>query len=125
RERAHQNRADQTDRVSFKNVCRHAGAIADVVANVVCDRGRITRIVFFETLLNFADQICSDIGCFGVNATAESREDADQARTEGETNQTENDTLDYADPDNLAIQLCLRALQHCSGNLTHPFITGW
>jgi hypothetical protein len=38
--------------------------------------------------------------------------------------QNENDDGDYADRDDLSIQIRLRALQHCSGNLSHSFVTG-
>ena len=81
RERSHENRADQADRVSFENVRRHAGAIAHVIADVVRDRGRVPRIVFFEIALDFAHEIGAHVGGFRVNAAAESREDADETRT--------------------------------------------
>ena len=86
-ERADQNRADQTDRVSFENVRRHAGAIADIIADVIGDRGRIARIIFFETALDFSDKIRADVRGFCVNTAAESRENADQTRAQGETDQ--------------------------------------
>ena len=88
RERADQNRADQTDGIRFENVRGHAGAIADVIADVVRDGGRIARIVFLEALLDLADEIGADVGRFGVNAAAESREHADQTRAERETDET-------------------------------------
>ena len=84
------NRADQTDRVGFKNVRRHAGAIADVVAHVVRDRGRIARIVFVEIALDFADEIRADVRRFGVNAAAQTRENTDQTGAQREADQTAN-----------------------------------
>ena len=88
RQGADQDRADQTDRVGLENVGRHAGAIADVIAHVIRDRGWIARIVFFEIAFDFADQIRADVRRFGVNATAESRENADQARAQRQADQT-------------------------------------
>src|SRR5437588_1945213 len=88
RERSHENRADQADRVSFENVRGHAGAIAHVIADVVRDRGRIPRIIFFEIALDFAHEIGAHVGGFRVNTATESREDADETRTEREAHQT-------------------------------------
>ncbi len=79
---ADQNRTDQTDRVGLENVRRHACAIADIVAHVIRDRGRIARIVFFQAAFDFADQVRADVRGFGVNAATESREDTDQARAQ-------------------------------------------
>ena len=79
-ERADENGADQADGVGLENVRRHAGAVAHVVADVVRDGGRIARIVFVEVALDLADQVRADIRRFGVDAAAESRENADQAR---------------------------------------------
>ena len=87
RERADQDRADQADGVGLKNVRRHAGAIAHVVAHVVRDRGRIARIVFVEIALDFAHEIGAHVGRLGVNAAAESREDADQTRAQRQADQ--------------------------------------
>ena len=90
RQRADQNRADQTDRVGFKNVRRHARAIAHVVAHVIRDRGRIARIIFFQAFLDFADEIGADVRGFGINAATESREHADQTRAQRESDQAAN-----------------------------------
>ena len=59
-----------------------------VVANVVCDRCRVARIIFFETLLDLAHKVRPDVSRFGVDPAAESREHADETSPEGETNQT-------------------------------------
>ena len=85
---ADQNRADQADRVGFENVRGHAGAIAHVIAHVVGDRGRIARVVFLEVAFDLAHQIGADVRGLGVNAAAESRENADQTRAQREADQT-------------------------------------
>src|SRR5438045_6856012 len=41
RERSHENRADQANRVSFKNVRGRDGAIATVIATVVAEHGGV------------------------------------------------------------------------------------
>ncbi len=79
---ADQNRADQTDRIGLENVRRHARTIADVVAHVIGDRRRVARIVFLQAALDFTNEIGADVGRLGVNAAAQSREDADQTRAE-------------------------------------------
>jgi len=81
-ERADQNRADQAHGVSFKNVCRHARAIADVIAHIVSNRGRVTWVVFLQAALDFADQVGAYVSRLGVNAASKSRENTDQARAE-------------------------------------------
>ena len=93
RQGADQDRADQTDRVGLENVGRHACAIADIVAHVIRDRGWIARIVFFQAAFDFADQIGADVRGFGVNATAESREDADQARAQRQADEAAHGKL--------------------------------
>src|SRR5207253_175435 len=80
-----QNRADQTDSVRFKNVRRHSCAIAYVVADVVSNDGWITWIIFLEAFFDFADQIGTDVGGFGVNAAAESRKNANETAAQRQT----------------------------------------
>ena len=73
-----QDRADQTHRIGFKNICGHARAVADIVTDVIGNRGRIAWVIFVQVLLDLADQIRADIGGFGVNATAQTSEHTDQ-----------------------------------------------
>ena len=66
------------DRVGLEEVGRHARAIADVVADVVRDDRRVARIVFRNAGLELADEVGTDVGGLGVDATAESGEHRDQ-----------------------------------------------
>ena len=84
-ERADEDRADQAHCISLENVGRHPGAIAHVVAHVVGDRRRISRIVFVERVLDFPYEIGAHVSRLRVNAAAQSRENADQTRAQGET----------------------------------------
>ena len=88
RQCADKDRADQAHCIRFEHIGGHARAIAHVVADVVCDRCRVARIIFFETLLDLAHKVRSDVGRLGVDPAAESREHADETSPEGETNQT-------------------------------------
>ena len=84
---ADEDAADQADGVSFEDIGRHPGAVADVIADVVRDGGGVARIIFLEVLLDFSDQIRADVGGLGVNAAAEAGEDADQGTAKGEADQ--------------------------------------
>ena len=84
---ADQNAADQADRVGFEDIGGHAGAVADIVADVVRDGGGVARIVFLKVLLDLADEIRADVRGLGVDAAAEAGEDADQRAAEGEADQ--------------------------------------
>src|SRR6202012_5497447 len=65
-------------------VPRHAGAVADIVTDVVGDGGRVTRIVFGNAGLDLADEIAADVGALGEDAAAETGEDRDQRGAEAE-----------------------------------------
>jgi len=67
-----------------KQVRGHAGAVADVVADVVGDHGRVARVVFRNACLDLADEVGADVRAFGEDAAAESREDGDQRCAERE-----------------------------------------
>ena len=75
------------DRVGLEQVRGHAGAVADVVADVVGDHGRVARIVFGNAGFDLADEVGADVGALGEDAAAETREDRDQRAAEGEADQ--------------------------------------
>ena len=84
---AEQHGGDQRDRVGLEQVRRHAGAVADIVADVVGDHGRVARVVFGNAGFDLADQVGADIGALGEDAAAQAREDRDQRAAEGEADQ--------------------------------------
>ena len=84
---AEHHRRDDRDRVGLEQVGRHAGAVADVVADVVGDHRRVARIVFGNAGFDLADEIGADVGALGEDAAAETREDRDQRAAEGEADQ--------------------------------------
>ena len=63
------------------------GAVADVVADVVGDHGRVARVVLGDARLDLADQVGADVGGLREDAAAESREDGDQRAAEREPDQ--------------------------------------
>ena len=82
-----QHDRDRGDRVRLEQVGGHAGAVADVVADVVGDHGRVARVVLGDARLDLPDQVGADVGCLGEDAAAETREDRDQRAAEGEADE--------------------------------------
>ena len=69
---------DQGNGIGFKQVSRHTGAIADVVAHVVGDHGWVARVIFRNTGFDLANQIRTDVSAFGKNAATQTGEDRNQ-----------------------------------------------
>ena len=65
-----QHRRDDRDGVGLEQVGRHAGAVADIVADIVGDDGGIARIVLGNAGLDLADEVGADIGALGEDAAA-------------------------------------------------------
>ena len=86
-EDAEQHHGHRGDRVGLEQVGRHAGAVADVVAHVVGDHGRVARVVLGDAGLDLADDVRADVGALGEDAAAESGEDGDQRAAEAEADQ--------------------------------------
>ncbi len=82
---------DRGHRIGFEQVGGHAGAVADVVAHVVGDGGRIAGIVFRDTGFNLADHVAADVRTLGEDAAAKTGEDRDQRRAEAERHQGVDD----------------------------------
>ena len=90
-DRGEHHRGDHGHRVGLEQVGRHAGAVADIVADVVGDRGRVARIVLGNTSLDLADEVGADVGALGEDAAAKTREDRDQRSAEAERHQRVDD----------------------------------
>ena len=86
-EHAEQHHGDRGDRVGLEQVGRHAGTVADVVADVVGDHGRVAGIVLGDPRLDLADQVGADVGRLGEDAAAEPGEDGDQRAAEAEADE--------------------------------------
>ena len=78
---------DRRDRVGLEQVGGHAGAVADVVADVVRDDRRVAGVVLRDARLDLPDEVGADVGGLRVDAAAESREDGDERAAEGEADE--------------------------------------
>ncbi len=78
---------DQRHRVRLEQVGGHAGAVADVVTDVVGDGRRVAGVVLGDALLDLADQVGADVGRLGEDAAADPHEHGQQGGTEAEAPQ--------------------------------------
>ena len=83
-QRGQHHRGADGDDIGFEQVGGHAGAVADIVADVVGDHRRVAGVVLGDAGLDLADQVGADVGGLGEDAAAETREDRDQRGAEGE-----------------------------------------
>ncbi len=84
--RQHHGRHDR-HRIGLEQVGRHAGAVADIVTDIVGNGRRIARIVLGNARLDLADEVGADVGALGEDAAAETREDRDQRGAEAQGHQ--------------------------------------
>ena len=73
-----EHRGDRGHDERLEEVSRHARVVTNVVADVIGDHGWVARVVLGDARFDFSDEVSADIGCFGVNAATEPRENADQ-----------------------------------------------
>jgi hypothetical protein len=79
--------------VGLEQVGRHAGAVADVVADVVGNHGGVARVILGNAGFHLAHQVGADVGALGEDAAAESGEDRDQGGTETKADQRVDDVF--------------------------------
>ena len=84
---AEQHGGDQGHGIGFEQVCGHAGAITDVVADVIRDHRGVARVVLRDAGFDLADQVGADVGALGENAAAQAREDGNQRAAKGQSHQ--------------------------------------
>jgi len=82
-----QHRGRRRHAVGLEQVGRHAGAVADVVADVVRDHRRVARVVLGDAGLDLAHQVGTDVGALGEYAAAKTRKDGDERAAEAEADQ--------------------------------------
>jgi hypothetical protein len=88
---------DNGHRIGFEQVGRHAGAVADIVADVVGDGRRVARIVFRDAGFHLADEVAADVRTLGEDAAAETGEDGDQRSAEAQGDQRVDDLRSSGD----------------------------
>ena len=81
-----QGRDDGTD-IRLVKVGTHAGDVADVIADVVSDNSRVTGVIFRDVVLDFTDEVGTDVSSFGVDTAADTGEESDGRSTKAETEQ--------------------------------------
>ncbi len=82
---------DHRHRVGFEEVGGHAGAVTDVVTDVVGDRSRVARIVFRDARFHLADEVAADVRTLGEDAAAQTRKDRNERSTEAERHKRVDD----------------------------------
>ena len=92
RDRGENHGGDDGHRVGFEQVGRHAGAVTDVVADVVRDGGGVAWIVFGNSRFDLADHVAADVGPLGEDAAAETGEDGDERCAEAESDHGVDDS---------------------------------
>ncbi len=86
-DRGQDHRGDGGHRVGLEQVGGHAGAVADVVAHVVGDGGRVAGVIFRNAGFDLADHVAADVRTLGEDAAAETGEDRDQRGAEAQRHQ--------------------------------------
>ena len=90
-DRGENHRGDDRHRIGLEQVGRHAGAVADIVADVVGDGRGVARIVLGNSGLNLADEVGADVGALGEDAAAQTGENRDQRSAEAKRDQRVDD----------------------------------
>ncbi len=81
---AEQHHGDRGDGVGLEQIRCHTGAVANVVANIVGDHGRVAGVILGDSGLDLPDEVGPDVGGLREDAAAEPGEDRDQRTAEGE-----------------------------------------
>ena len=99
RKDADEHRCDGGDDVGLEEVGGHAGAVTDVVTDVVGDDGRVAGVVLGDAGLDLADEVGAHVGGLGEDAAAETGEDRDERATEAETDECRGRSDSHRDQD--------------------------
>jgi hypothetical protein len=81
----------QCDDVRLEQIGGHAGAVADIVTDVVGNDRGVAGVVLRNAGLDLADEVGTDVCRLGEDAAAEAREDRDERGAEGERGQRLDD----------------------------------
>jgi hypothetical protein len=85
-DRSQHHGCNQSHRVGFKQVCRHAGTVANIVTDIVRDGCGVARIIFWDACFNLTNHIAANVCTLGEDTAAETRKDRDQGcpKTQGD-----------------------------------------
>ena len=81
------HRGDDRHLVALEDVGGHSGAVADVVADVVGDRRRVSRVVLGDARFDLAYKVGTHVGRLGEDAAADPHEQGQQRAAEPEAKQ--------------------------------------
>jgi len=73
---------DRGHHIGLEEIGRHAGTIADIVADIVGNGRRIARIILRNAGFDLANHVAADIGTLGEDAAAQTGEDRNQRSAE-------------------------------------------
>ena len=79
---AQDHRADVLGSSRLKEVGAAAGAVANVVAHEVGDHAGIARVILWDSLLNFTDEVGANISSLGVDTATELGEERNERSAE-------------------------------------------
>ena len=79
--------------IGFKQVGTHTGNVAYVIAYVISDSSRVTRIVFRDTGFNFTNKVSTNVSSFSINTAANTGKQCDRACAQTKTGNNINVTV--------------------------------
>ena len=71
--------------IGLEQVSAHTGNVAYVIAYVISDSSRVTRIVFRDTGFNFTNKVSANVSSFGINTAANTGKQSDRACAQTKT----------------------------------------
>ena len=78
------NSGDDCTNIGFEQVSAHTSNVAYVIAYVISDGSRVTRIVFRQTFFYFTYQVSANVSSLGIDTAANTSEQSDGGSTQGE-----------------------------------------
>src|SRR5512133_3589619 len=91
---AEQHGGDKGYGIGFEQVGGHTGTVADIVAHVVGNHGRVAGVILRNTGLDLTDQVGTDVSALGEDTAAQTGKDGDQRSAETEADQLCDHVLD-------------------------------
>ena len=78
------NSGNDCTNIGFEQVSAHTSNVAYVIAYVISDGSRVTRIVFRQTFFYFTYQVSANVSSLGVDTAANTSEQCNGGSTQGE-----------------------------------------
>ena len=78
---------DKSANIGLKQVSTHTGYVTHVVADVVCDNSRVSRVILGNAGFHFAHEVGTDVSSLGIDTAADTGKQSNGRSTQGETEQ--------------------------------------